>query len=120
MAWPAGAVDWTTYAWKWQKPEIEKLLVSDKTVFLGAVVSNQSDFYPLFNKVFVLTIDVAALRKRLEAHEHKSHHQPGEIERILSDHESKQQHLIKYGVETIDAARPPEEIVDDILKRVEI
>ncbi|MEI6864378.1 MAG: AAA family ATPase [Candidatus Adlerbacteria bacterium] len=118
IVWPEGKVDWAKYAWNWQRPEIERLLASDETVFLGAIVSNQADFYPLFDKVFVITVDSDTLRQRLEAHEHESHHLPGEIERMLVDHESKQEKFIKAGAEPISGGRPPEEIVDDILKRV--
>lgn len=119
VEWPeSGVVDWAKYAWVWQRPEIEKLLASDEVVFLGAIVSEQGQYYPLFDKVFVLTIDAATLRERLEKHEHESHHKPGEIDRILSDHELKQQRLIKEGVETVDATRSTDEIVDDILRRV--
>lgn len=117
--WPAGGVvDWTKYSWNWQRPEIERLLASDETVFFGAIVSNQTEFYLLFDKVFVITVDSNTLRQRLETHEHESHHQPGELERMLADHESKQEKFIKAGAEPIPGGRPPEEIVDDILKRV--
>lgn len=116
--WPAGPVDWTKYAWNWQKPEIEQLLASDETVFLGAVVSNQKDFYHLFDKVFVLKIDSDTLRRRLQAHEHGTHHEPGEIERILEDHESKQARMIRDGFEAIPGTRPVDQIVNDILQKV--
>lgn len=118
IPWPEEKVDWATYVWNWQRPEIEKLLASDENVFLGAIVSNQSEYYPLFDKVFVVTVDSETLRQRLESHEHASHHLPGEIERMLADHESKQEKFIKAGAEPISGGRPPEEIVDDILKRV--
>ena len=118
VPWPESGVDWSKYVWNWQKPEIEKLLASDETVFMGAVVSNQSDFYHMFDKVFVITVDTDTLRQRLEQHEHASHHAPGEIERILSDHDAKQQRMIKEGMEVVSGARPTEEIVKDILNRV--
>lgn len=117
IPWPDGKVDWTKYAWNWQRSEIERLLASDETVFLGAIVSNQKDFYTLFDKVFLLTIDSDTLRQRLETHEHASHHLPGEIERILLDHELKQERLMKQGAESIVATRPPQEVVDDILRK---
>jgi len=117
VPWPEGVVDWTKYSWNWQKPEIEKLLASDKTVFIGAVTSNQSDFYAMFDKVFLITVDSDTLRQRLEKHEHASHHQPGEIERIVSDHEGRQQRMIKEGVEPVSGTRPTDEIVEDILDR---
>lgn len=119
VPWPKeGKVDRTTYAWQWQRPEIERLLASDETVFLGAIVSNQAEFYPLFDKIFVITVDSDTLRQRLQTHEHASHHLPGELERMLADHESKQEKFIKAGAEPVDGARSPEEIVEDILERV--
>lgn len=118
IEWPEeGKVDWTRYAWNWQRPEIERLLASDETVFLGAIVSNQKDFLPLFDKVFILTVDADTLRKRLSNHEHESHHQQGEIERIVADHESKQARMLGENREAIDGTRPIDEIVDDILQR---
>jgi broad-specificity NMP kinase len=118
IEWPDGKVDWSRYAWNWQKPEIEKLLASDEIVFIGAVVSNQVDFYPMFDKVFVITVSVNTLKTRLENHEHSSHHLPGEIDRITNDHEKKQASLINEGAEPISGERPPEEIANNILNLV--
>ena len=118
IEWPEGKVDWLRYAWNWQKPEIEKLLASDEIVFIGAVVSNQVDFYPMFDKVFVITVSVNTLRTRLENHEHSSHHLPGEIDRITNDYEKKQASLINEGAEPISGERPPEEIANNILNLV--
>ena len=118
IEWPEGKVDWSRYAWNWQKPEIEKLLASDEIVFIGAVVSNQVDFYPIFDKVFVLTVSGNTLKTRLEAHEHSSHHLPGEIDRITNDHEKKQGSFINEGAEPISGERPPEEIANNILNLV--
>ena len=118
IEWPDGKVDWSRYAWNWQKPEIEKLLASDEIVFIGAVVSNQADFYPMFDKVFVITVSVNTLKTRLENHEHSSHHLPGEIDRITNDYEKKQASLINEGAETISGERPPKEIANNILNLV--
>jgi broad-specificity NMP kinase len=118
IAWPIGEVDWNKYAWNWQRPEIERLLAADENVFLGAVVSNQSDFYPTFDKIFVLTVSSNTLRQRLETHEHKSHHLPGKIERLLTDHENKQRSFMVEGTEPIDGNRSASDIVDEILSKI--
>jgi broad-specificity NMP kinase len=118
--WPSEKVDWTVYAWNWQRSVIEDLLSRDETVFLGGVVSNQKDFYDLFDKVFVLMVSTGTLEQHLKTHEHASHHLPGEIERILTNHEAKQQALVDDGGIPIDANRSPVEIVQDILKIAEI
>ena len=116
--WPEGTVDWTKYAWNWNKTEFERLLADDETVFIGAVVSNQADFYHLFDKIFVITVSAETLQTRLENHEHASHHLPGEIERILNDHQTKKELFVSDGAEPISGDRPADQIVDDILKKI--
>ena len=118
IEWPEGKVDWSRYAWNWQKPEIEKLLASDEIVFIGAVVSNQVDFYPMFDKVFVVTVSINTLKTRLENHEHSSHHLPGEIDRITNDHEKKQASLINEGAEPISGEGTPSETANLILSKI--
>lgn len=115
IEWPKGEVDWSRYVWNWQKPEIEKLLASSDSVFIGAVVSNQQEFYPMFDKVFVITVSANTLKARLENHEHSSHHLPGEIDRITNDHERKQALFIKEGAEPISGEPSTEEIANTIL-----
>lgn len=116
--WPDGKVDWSKYAWNWQEQELKKLLASDEIVFIGAVVSNQVNFYDFFDKVFVLTVDGNTLRSRLETHEHDSHHLPGVIEQILTNHEAKQKQFIEEGAVPIDAKGTTAEIVADILSKI--
>ena len=118
IEWPDSKVDWSKYAWNWQKAEIEKLLKSDDVVFIGAVVSNQVDYYPMFDKVFVVTVSSDTLRTRLESHEHASHHLPGEIDRITNDHENKQNLFINEGAEPVSGERSTEAIANDILRLV--
>jgi broad-specificity NMP kinase len=113
--WPEGKVDWSTYAWNWQRPVIEELLSRDKDVMLGGVVSNWKDFRSLFDKMFVLIVSTEALAQRLSAHEHESHHLPGEVERILANHDQKQQEFVVAGCIPIDANRPALEVVRNIL-----
>lgn len=116
--WPDGQVDWSKYSWNWQRNEIEKLLNSAGDVFIGAVVSNQKDFYDLFDQVFVITLRPESLRARLELHEHASHHLPGVIDRILTNHQAKQQSIINDGAIPIDGEGSPSDIVDSLLKRI--
>lgn len=120
IEWPKTAVDWTKYAWNWQKPEIERLLASSDTVFLGGVVSNQKDFYPLLDTVFILTVSEQSLRGRLQSHEHESHHLPGEIDRIINNHTAKQQQFIDDGAVPINGERSASEIADEILQQIKL
>lgn len=113
---PETKVDWSKYSWNWQEEELKKLLESDDLVFIGAVVSNQLDFYHLFDKVFVITVCEKTLRERLGKHQHNSHHQPGEIDRITQNHTIKQQSFIDEGAIPINGELPTEEIVGLLLQ----
>lgn len=115
--WPKGIVDWTQYAWNWQKSEINQLIQSDDIVFVGAIVSNQVDYYYMFDKVFVITVSSSTLISRLSTHEHDTHHMSGEIDRIAKDHETKQQLLLCQGAIPINGERSVEEVVNDILNQ---
>ncbi|MDB5171082.1 MAG: hypothetical protein JWO35_776 [Candidatus Saccharibacteria bacterium] len=118
--WPDGKVDWSNYSWNWQRKEIENLLHSADVVFIGAVVSNQKDFYDLFDRIFVITLSSDSLRLRLESHEHASHHLPGVIERILTNHQAKQRSFINEGATPINGERPPSDIVDELLEQLSL
>ncbi len=118
VQWPKGPVDWTQFAWNWQKEELDKLLDSNDTVFVGAITSNQEQYYPLFNKIFALILSPESLRIRLNQHEHESHHLPGKIDRWVAFHEEKQQYFIDSGAVLIDANKPVHEVVDQILSNL--
>ena len=120
IAWPDGAVDWSRYSWNWQKDALEELLQSDETVFVGGIVSNQTELYNLFDKIFVLTITEENVRQRLATHEHETHHMPGELERIAGLHVQKQKELLAKGGEAVDGNHPIDQIVDDILSRLNL
>lgn len=94
---------------------IEELLSRDEDVILGGVVSNWKDFRPLFDKMFVLIVSSETLAQRLSTHEHESHHLPGIVERILANHEQKQQEFVDAGCIPINANRPTIEVVRNIL-----
>ncbi|MDB5175689.1 MAG: hypothetical protein JWM81_547 [Candidatus Saccharibacteria bacterium] len=117
--WPEGGVDWTKYAWNWQEQALKNLLATNDTVFVGGVVSNQADLYDLFDKVFVLIVDAKTLRTRLETHEHQSHHLPGVIDRILTNHEIKQKLFVEDGGIPISANGTAAEIADAILSQAQ-
>ncbi len=119
--WPeTGVVDWTMYAWNWQKEELIKLLESDEHIFIGGVVSNQLDFYHLFDEVFVITVSENTLRKRLSSHEHRTHHEHGEIDRIARNHQKRQNLFIAEGAKPIDGEYTTEEIVDNLIKMLSL
>ena len=114
--WPKGLVDWDRYSWNWQAEPLKKLLESDETVFIGAVMGNQRDFYSLFNKVFALIVTKETLAIHLETHEHK--YTAEEMERIIGRHELRQPKYIADGAIPVDNNGPVEQTVQAILAQI--
>lgn len=114
--WPEGPVDWDTYAWNWQESELLKLLESDDTVFIGAIVGNQEKYYQLFDKVFLLTLDKETLARRLDNHEHERTDE--DKARAIANFDRKQDELIAQGLIQVSSMQPVEAIVDEILSHI--
>ena len=117
--WPKGSPDWSKLEWTWDEAALKELLASDEHVFIGAVVHKQADYYPLFDHIFAMQVDADSLRERLKTHEHGYASRPEEFERILTDHQAKQEAFVKReGAIPLNNMRPIAEVVDDLLQRV--
>lgn len=113
---PHSEVDWDVTSWNWQAEALQKLLDSAETVFIGAVVSNQADFYHKFDKMFALIVTPEQLGRNLRAHEHG--YDDTWIQRIL-DHQYRQQKFLDAGAMPLDNNRPVAETVDELLERID-
>lgn len=111
--WPEGQVDWDEIAWNWQADKIQELLISDETVFVGAVTTNQADFYKYFDKLYALTVPADTHSKYIQQHEHN--YTQADIDRIIA-HAYKQQKFFDAGAKEIRNDRPISETVDEILR----
>lgn len=118
--WPDGYVDWDYYAWRWQPKALAELLASDDTVIIGAVMSNQTDYYHLFDKVLVLTLDdPAVLRHRLETRNaHDKGQSVANIDRAVANLLEKQAALLAKGGIAVDNNRPLNDVLDEITEIV--
>lgn len=114
VPWPEGPVDWNKYAWNWQEAGLKKLLVSSEDVFIGAIVANQKEYYPLFDTIFALTLSTETLRHRLDSHEHPR--TADEKARALAVHEQKQERFMQPGIVTISSEQPIGKVVNEILE----
>jgi dephospho-CoA kinase len=108
-------VNWDLTSWNWQKQPLEALLDSDETVFIGAVTSNQADYYNRFDRIFALIVPPATLARYLSTHEHS--YEDATIERILA-HQHRQQRFLDAGAIAINNDRPVSATVDEILSYV--
>ena len=116
VSWPEGAVDWKKYIWNWQEAGLRNLLQTEGDVFIGAIVGNQQKFYPLFDKIFALTISTETLQKRLESHAHPRTTQ--EKEQAIAVHYAKQARFEKQDLILIPADGSIDEIMDNILSQL--
>ena len=92
------------------------MLQSESDIFVGAIVGNQQKFYPLFDKIFALTISAETLKKRLDSHAHpRTAH---EKERAIAIHYNKQARFENQGLVLIPADGSVDDIIDNILAQL--
>lgn len=117
VPWPDGPVDWNTYIWNWQDDAIRKLLDQKGDVFVGAIVGNQQNYYPLFDKVFALTLSNQTHQERLNTHEHPR--TQAEKDKAKANHDLKQARWTDQGLTLISSECTSAEVVDNILAKIE-
>lgn len=110
------------HTWKLSRSTAENLSknAQDKKVFLCGTTANDADeLWDLFTKVFALTIDEDVLRDRITNRSGndfgKSAH---EMAGLLEWQQSARADYEKLGAIIIDATRPVNDVVDDILEQV--
>lgn len=113
-------IDFSKYGWNWQEAGLKKLLASDDTVFIAASVSNQPKFHHLFDKVFVLSVDETTLRHRLATRTKDDNYgkNPEDLARVLSIHKTVERDHISAGAIAIDATKPLDKVVNEILAHI--
>lgn len=110
---------YTQTAWIWDAARLRALLASHKDVFLTGASDNQHEFYPLFTKIFILTLDATTLTQRLQnrrAGDYGMH--PEELQEILRTFAGFTRRTIEDGALPIDATKPLETVVDEILASI--
>jgi broad-specificity NMP kinase len=123
VKWPDGYVDWEHYAWRIQAEPLKAFLQSaDSDAYFSGSANNQTDFYHLFDKVFVLTLQNSEeLRYRLET---RSAHEKGQhadnIDRAVGRLFTKQTELLSHGGIDIDNSRPLDEVLDHIIDETHV
>lgn len=117
---PTGKIDWDQYAWNWSKDVILPLLKNPEDMFFGGVVSNQSDFYPYFDKIFVLTLDDDTLRRRILERTDKDYGKdPEQLEEEVAYRATRESELLAQPqAVAIDSTISLSRVVDEILKHI--
>ena len=99
-----------------------KALVADRTepaTFFCGGSRNSSEFIDLFDRVFVLEVDLDTLNRRLDERpdDEWGGGEPVDRERILRWHQTKED-VPKNGI-SIDATAPVPHVVDEILRHID-
>ena len=105
--------------WRMDPVRVEALAARgrDQLVFLFGAAANEPDLWPLFAKTISLQVDDATLRDRLATRTTndfgKSSH---ELETILAWNQISPDVYGRSGSELIDATRPLDQVVDEVLR----
>ncbi|HKU18545.1 MAG TPA: AAA family ATPase [Candidatus Saccharimonadales bacterium] len=105
--------------WVWNKDKLTELLHSADRVFICAITTRQHEFYDQFDKIFVLKIDEATLKRRLltrTTNDFGKH--PNELKMLVDGREGFERQMLKVGAIPIDAMQPLDKVVDDIIAHI--
>jgi broad-specificity NMP kinase len=91
---------------------------TDADIFICGHASNDIDFMDYFAKVFCLFLDEEQTRQRLASRSNNSWgHDPEQLAMLMKWYRPTLERYERVGAIMIDANRPIEEVVDDILGR---
>ena len=105
--------------WKADPRRVRELAeqAQEQAVFLCGSIGNEDDAWPFFEKVFLLSIDEATMRHRLATRTaHDFGTRPHELELLLAWNSAIEEHYRRRGAITIDATKPPESVIVEILR----
>lgn len=113
--------DWFNHHhWVLSKERIEALKQESdrehKLVFLTGSAAGDGEVWHLFDKVIVLSVDAATIKHRIETRQDNEYGKvPEEMKIILDELEGYDDTYRGFGATIIDAKRPLEQVVDEIV-----
>lgn len=118
--------EWYEYHhWIFMKEPLEKLRkrAQNRLVFLCGTTWDEKNYWGVFDKVFALVLDDKTLEYRLKTRPAPEAwgKSPYELAEALARNKSSQnQDYRRLGATIIDATKPPDTIVDEILERIKL
>ena len=104
---------------KWDEETLKELLNQPDTVFICGSANNAFDFMPLFTKTFVLDLDAAEQRRRINNRtEHDYGKDSGVQDGIIAYQKETVAHAREFGAIIIDASDTVEHVTNKILSFV--
>ncbi len=107
---------YASHGWMCDVPELGKILEENGDIVVVGISSNQEEYLARFDKVFVLHCAPETVIARLNARTDSDYGKhPAEQARLLAWQKSFEAEMVGKGALPLDAERPLEEVVDDIL-----
>lgn len=119
---PVKTPDWIhKYDWAW-RPEALSALLKDTTseiLFVCGTSANQADFYRLFDRIFLLSLDKNLLPERLFNRPGEQFGKiPSDVALVLGWHELEEGKIKDAGAIIVDASQPPDKVADEIESKI--
>jgi len=120
---PLGATDeWLlSHRWVWSRPRLQEVIGArppGQPSFLCGIAMNQPDLLDLFDEVFLLALDDATQRERLDTPDN-AHRDAALRAQILEGRALFQHEMRDAGAVVLDGRRPTEVLAGQILGRVD-
>jgi shikimate kinase len=109
--------------WIWREERMHQLLSSTDVdvLFVTGTATNQGRFYPQFDRIVLLTAPTSLILERLASRTNNPYGKdPAELAQVLEYIETVEPLLRRSATLTLDTSAPLEQVVDAILRHVEI
>jgi shikimate kinase len=109
--------------WIWREERMHQLLSSTDVdvLFVTGTATNQGRFYPQFDRIVLLTAPTSLILERLASRTNNPYGKdPAELAQVLEYIETVEPLLRRSATLTVDTSAPLEQVVDAILRHVEI
>jgi shikimate kinase len=110
---PAGGREWV-----WREDRVRQLLEAeqDGTLFVSGCASNQGRFYPLFDRIVLLTAPVPVTVERLAGRTTNPYgKRPGEVAEVLANKQTVEPLLRRGATLELDTSAPLDDVVRAVL-----
>ena len=110
---------WKEHTWIFMPEPLKKLQkrAQSKQIFLCGTAFDEANYLHMFKKVFALVLDNDTLEHRLQTRTTTNWGKsPHELKDALTWNKTRKEEYEKLGATIIDATKPLNEVVDEILK----
>ena len=111
-------VDSSKTGWMWDNSVLRGILQAKKKLILCGSADNDLEYFELFDKVYVLTLDPETQRQRLTERPSSYGKDLAMQDKIIAEQTQFVADSMKLGAVAIDNTRPIKTVVDEILGRI--